>query len=569
MASSSTYASASLYVGDLLPEVTEALLFERFNSVGPVASVRVCRDAATRRSLGYAYINFHRNEDAERALDTMNFGPIRGKPCRIMWSHRDPQIRKSGVGNIFVKNLSTSIDNKSLYDTFSMFGNILSCKVSASPSGGNLGYGFVHYENKEAAENAIARVNGKVIAGRQVTVSFFKPKEQRTERNKFTNVFVKNIPLNWSKEQFVQLFMNYGNVTSNLLVIDQNGVSKGFGFINYSSPEEANKAIAALHDKQVGTEVDKKLFVSRAQKKSERERELRTRFERLKLQRQTQYQGVNLYVKNLGDEVDDAKLKQDFSQFGEITSAKVMLKNGKSRGFGFVCFTNTESATRAIAATNGQMINGKPLYVSMAQRKDLRRTQLEAQFAQRAKMGMGQMPPQMGQMGQMGPHGGMFQRPPQPMFYQPQRMVPYGQPGVPPMVGQYPGQMMRQPGMAPGVPPGVPGVPPQMMRQPYQMMPAMMNNRVPPRQRRAPMKEVDQQAPQLKYADNVRNRNRNNQANMAAIPQSVPTPQNTQRQQAMPGTEVLTIKALAAAPEEQKKTNDWRTAIPSHQGRTT
>ena len=56
---------------------------------------------------------------------------------------------------------------------------------------------------------------------------------------------------------------------------------------------------------------------------------------------------VNLYVKNLDDTIDDERLRLEFTPFGTITSARVMYEEGRSRGFGFVCFTNTEEATKA------------------------------------------------------------------------------------------------------------------------------------------------------------------------------------------------------------------------------
>jgi polyadenylate-binding protein len=510
------------------------MLYELFSSIGQVASIRVCRDAVTRRSLGYAYVNYNNTADGERALEDLNYTLIKGKPCRIMWSQRDPALRKTGQGNVFIKNLDNAIDNKALHDTFAAFGNILSCKVAQDEFGNSKGYGFVHYETAEAANNAIKHVNGMLLNDKKVFVGHHISKKDRQSKFEemkanYTNIYVKNLELEISDDEFRVMFEKFGEITSATLSHDQEGKSRGFGFVNYSTHESAQAAVEEMNDKDIKGQ---KLYVGRAQKKHEREEELRKQYEAARMEKASKYQGVNLYVKNLTDDVDDEKLRDLFAPYGTITSAKVMRDSvgersptpegeekdkenketeskeeaekadkaeekpeevkkeeegeeqegetsdktglGKSKGFGFVCFSSPDEASKAVTEMNQRMVNGKPLYVALAQRKDVRRSQLEASIQARNTI----------RQQQAAAAAGMPQPYMQPaVFYGPgqQGFIPGGQRGMafPPQGGMVmPGMPGGRPGQFPGPFPGQQGGrgmgPNQQMPPNFQGMPMGM-----------------------------------------------------------------------------------------------
>lgn len=439
---------------------------------------------------------------------------------------------------MFVKNLARAIDNKSLYDTFSMFGNILSCKVCVNPKRESLGYGFVHYESEEAASIAIQKVDGKVIAGQKVNVQPFKSKKERGGvQGNFTNVYIKNIPEDVTEEKLTELFAKSGTITSVMFAKDAEGKPKGFGFVNFETIEHANAAVESMNGYDFG---EKKLFVARAQKRDERAKELHERFEQLKVERQKKYEGVNLYVKNLGDEIDEARLRKEFSQFGDIASCKIMADpvTGKSKGFGFVCFASPEEATKAVTEMNSRMLEGKPLYVALAQRKEIRRAQLEAQYNARSKMGA-----------------------PQPQMFPPQGAPMYYAPGMPPRNFIYPQQAAMMPRRWNPQQQGQPGAPQQMMGV------GMPVHRGHPGVSFSLMPVAGGQRGSVNNGGNP-NQNAGGRPGgrvrrqQQGMPQKMPMPHaeaGPDNSAVVPGAEEsaaeapLTIKQLAAAPEEQKK----------------
>merc|ERR1719495_410666 len=273
------------------------------------------------------------------------------------------------------------------------------------------------------------------------------------------------------------MFQKYGKISSVKVMKSDDGKSKGFGYGSVEDPEEAMVACEELN----GQDLDgKTVFVGRAQKKAERQAELKKKFEALKMERLNRYQGVNLYVKNLDDTIDDDKLRQEFAPFGTITSAEVMSEEGRSKGFGFVCFSAPEEATKAVTEMNGRIIVSKPLYVALAQRKEDRKAHLATQYMQRVTGIRMQMNQQMGYPQQYFVQAPMHQ--PQRFFNQAQANVRGAQPRWQQQPrGQMQGQMHLNQGnfrtRGPGGPRG--GVNQNqggMARpnMPNQMMPAMM-----------------------------------------------------------------------------------------------
>ncbi|KAF7697274.1 poly(A) binding protein, cytoplasmic 1a isoform X1 [Silurus meridionalis] len=196
-------------------EVTESMLMDVFSLAGDIHSVSVCRDWNTGTSLGYAYVNFYQQEDAERALATLDSELLMGQPMRVRWSQKVSSMKKSSTGSLFIKKLDMeTIDSMALYDLFLNFGRILSCK-------------------KETVD-----------------------------------LFVTNLDRNIDDECLRVEFSKFGTVT-NAKIITNNGRSKGFGFVRFSSFEEAMQAKSELNGQMLG---QKQMFVDVAHQKEKRRR---------------------------------------------------------------------------------------------------------------------------------------------------------------------------------------------------------------------------------------------------------------------------------------------------------
>lgn len=175
---------ATLYVGNLDEKVTEELLWELMLQGGPVVNVHMPKDKISGVLLGYGFVEFRSEEDAEYAMKVMNMIKLFGKPMKMNRSSQDKKQFDVGA-NIFIGNLDPEVDEKLLYDTFSAFGGIQQTPkiMRDADTGESKGFGFVSFDSFESSDLSIECMNNQFLCNRAITVQYAYKKDTYGERH--------------------------------------------------------------------------------------------------------------------------------------------------------------------------------------------------------------------------------------------------------------------------------------------------------------------------------------------------------------------------------------------------
>ncbi|VVC88816.1 sex-lethal homolog [Leptidea sinapis] len=157
-------ARTNLIVNYLPQTVTEKDLYAMFVTVGPIESCRVMKDFKTGYSYGFGFVNFAREEDAARAIDTFNGFQLRNKRLKV--SYARPSGDDIKETNLYVTNLPRAITEEQLETIFGKYGRIVQKHILRDKNNGApRGVAFVRFDKREEAQEAISALNNVIPEG--------------------------------------------------------------------------------------------------------------------------------------------------------------------------------------------------------------------------------------------------------------------------------------------------------------------------------------------------------------------------------------------------------------------
>ncbi|KDO73845.1 hypothetical protein CISIN_1g014839mg [Citrus sinensis] len=259
----------SVYVGNIHPQVTNALLQEVFSSTGPLEGCKLIKKDKS----SYGFVDYFDRRSAALAIVTLNGRHIFGQPIKVNWAYASSQREDtSGHFNVFVGDLSPEVTDATLFACFSVFPTCSDARVMwDQKTGRSRGFGFVSFRNQEDAQSAINDLNGKWLGNRQIRCNWAakgatsgdekqssdsksvveltngisdgqeKSNEDAPENNpQYTTVYVGNLS---SEVTSVDLHRHFHALCVGTIEDVRVQRDKGFGFVRYSTHPEAALAI--------------------------------------------------------------------------------------------------------------------------------------------------------------------------------------------------------------------------------------------------------------------------------------------------------------------------------------
>ena len=322
---------------------------------------------------------FKDNESADKCRKEMNLRKFRKKSVRIMWEERDTSLRYNTKNNIYIKGIPKTTTPREVYEYFSQFGDIFSCKVAEDDYGNHYGYGYITFYSHEDAEKAISQSQGKTIFdSNNVEISHFQKRNERMINNNENNkdkIYINNLPEKYEVSELNTLCKEYGKVETCNIYLDK--IGKNFGIVKFSNESEAQEAKAKLDGKEIEKDgVKTKLIVKSYQTQFEQKQYMMNYYSL----KSTEKKGnCNLLLKNIPLTAKEEDLEKIFSKYGVITSTRIEKnkiekkeEKGKfelvSKGYGFISFEKPEDAKKALEEMDQKFLPGfegwnKPLTI--------------------------------------------------------------------------------------------------------------------------------------------------------------------------------------------------------------
>nr|XP_033341358.1 ELAV-like protein 1 isoform X9 [Megalopta genalis] len=321
-------SKTNLIVNYLPQSMTQDEIRSLFSSIGEVESCKLIRDKLTGQSLGYGFVNYHRPEDAEKAINTLNGLRLQNKTIKVSYARPSSEAIKGA--NLYVSGLPKNMTQQDLENLFSSYGRIITSRILCdnitvrqfvTGSGDYLpglskGVGFIRFDQRVEAEKAIQELNGTIPKGstEPITVKF------------------ANNPSNNNK------------AIPPLTAYLTPQATRRFG-----GPIHHPTGRFSRYSPLAGDLLANSMLPGNAMNGS----------------------GWCIFVYNLAPETEENVLWQLFGPFGAVQSVKVIrdLQTNKCKGFGFVTMTNYDEAVVAIQSLNGYTLGNRVLQVSFKTNK--------------------------------------------------------------------------------------------------------------------------------------------------------------------------------------------------------